>query len=304
MALVYTSDLLVEEVKNCGMIPEAQSLGSQDAQILSHLSEILQSELALELMKIREEYYIVTERLALTAGKTKYRIPDRAMGLKIRDLMYVDGSGDRYYLKGIPREELQRYKNSTDWPSGYYIEGCYINLVMSGISPTGYLEVSYYFRPSDLVLTEEAAQVLTVSTSSLTCTTVPSTFTVGALYDIHGQYSGAEIKSWSLVGTPGVGTMTFTAAIDGSVFGNLPVEVGDWVCLAGESVIPALPRELQPVLVRGAALHMAEAFGDAQSVQIHGALYKESLTRAMKVFENRVEGKPMRLTGKRSSMWS
>lgn len=303
MPLVYTSDDLLEAVKNSGMVPEAQSLGCEDQDILDHLSAVLQSMIALELIKIREEYYVVTERIA---AATEVRIPHRAMGLKLRDLVYVEGS-DRQRLTPIAREDLDAY-DSPEGVEGFYIEGGYIKLV----APTtvgGYLEVSYFMRPNDLVPNTEARRVTNVSGSIVTLdSAVPDSWTTADTFDIHSSYSGAELKVWdaaaSAVGAaPDTDKITFTTVISGATYGTHAVAVGDWVCLAGESVIPALPRELHPVLVRGACLRLAEAFGDQQAIASHGALFQADMNRTLKVFEGRVEGKPVRISGSNSVLF-
>jgi hypothetical protein len=303
MPLVYTSDDLLEAVKNSGMIPEAQSTGCTDPDILDHLSAVLQSTIALELLKIREEYYVTTERIA---AATEVRIPHRAMGGKIRDLAYVEGS-DRQYLNAIPREDLPDY-DSPQGVEGYYLEGNYIKLVPPA-TVSGYLEIAYFMRPNDLVENTDARQVTVVSGQTVTlASAIPDTWTTANTFDIHSQYSGAELKVWdataSVVGAvPLTNQITFTTAISGTTYGTHAVAVGDWVCLAGESVVPALPRELHPVLVRGACLRLAEAFGDSQALQYHGVLFQSDLTRALKVFEGRVEGKPLRISGSNSVLW-
>ena len=303
MPLVYDSDDLLESVKNSGMIPEAQSTGCNDQDILDHLSAVLQSTMALELMRIREEYYVATERL--TAAQ-EVRIPHRAMGLKLRDIFYVTGT-DRQELLPIPREELQDYDAPTG-VNGYYIEGAYIQLVAPS-TVSGYLEVSYFSRPGDLVPTSEARQVTDVTGQVVTlASAIPDSWTTADTFDIHSQYSGAELKVWdataSIVGTaPDTNKITFTTVITGATYGTHAVQVGDWVCLAGEAAVPALPRELHPVLVRGACLRLAEAFGDQQGMQYHGALFQSDLKRALTVFEGRVEGRPLRISGGNSVLW-
>lgn len=300
MPLIYDTDDLLEAVKNSGMIPEAQSTGCQDQDILDHLSAVLQSTIALELMKIREEYYVTTERLA---AAQEVRIPHRAMGLKLRDLYYVSGS-DRIYLDPIPREELENHDEPTD-VNGYYLEGAYIKLVAPS-TVSGYVEAAYFMRPNDLVPTSEARQITNIVGQTLTLSsTVPATWDTADTFDIHSRYSGAELKVWDATASSmTTSTMVMTTPIGGTTFGTHAVVIGDWVCLAGESVIPALPRELHPVLVRGACLRIAEALGDKEAMSYHGALFQSDLNRALTVLEGRVEGRPLRIVGANSVLWS
>lgn len=305
MPLVYDSDDLLLAVKNSGMIPEAQSVGCSDTDILDHISAVLQSTIALELLKLREEYYLASEQIPLVAGTYEYRIPHRAMGLKLRDLYYVDTGGDRQSLSPIQREDLDDYDDSSSTePSSFYLEGNWIKLVM-GSSATGYLELYYYMRPGDLVMTTAARQITNVVGQQITvASTVPDDWTTADTFDIHSQYSGAELKVWDATASVVSGTgITMTTVITGATHGTHAVQIGDYVCLAGECVIPALPRELHPVLVRGTCLRLAEAFGDQQGMTYHGTLFQADLKRALTVFEGRVEGKPMRINGANSVLW-
>lgn len=313
MALVYTSDELIEAVRDLGMISSAGSTGTEDGDILSHLTATLQSRLVPELMRVREEYFLVSERLTLTSSQSRYRIPHRAIGGKLRDLWYVDASGERHLITRVQREDLHDWStDTTNEPTAYYIEGNYIVLLPPVGSPSGTLEMIYYFRPGDLVVESEGRKITAINTSTNTVSfgsDCPSTWTTNSTFDIHSAKSGAEIKDWDMAATA-VGAVgdeekiTFTHTLTGTTFGTHPIEVGDWVCLAGEAVIPAIPRDFHSILVRGAALRLAEALGDAQAVQIHGTFFTKDLENSVRLIESRVEGRPPRLRGRRGMLWS
>lgn len=311
MAQTFTSDELIASMRNLGMIPDTGSTGSEDQDILGHLSAILQSKLVPELLNTREEFFVTTVRVPTTLGVGRYRIPSRAIGNKLRDLIWIDKSGVRQQISPLQREELQLYsQNGTDLPFGYYLEGNYVVLVPEIDSQAdGNLEMSFYFRPSDLVLLEDGRKITGINGSVITCDSVlPASWSTASLYDIHSFRSGAEIKLWdlsaSLVAPVGnENKITFSSAIDGSTFGTYAPEIGDYLCLAGEAVIPQIPRDLHSALARGAAFRMAEAFGDAQGVQIHGTLFQADLKAAIELMDNRIEGRPLRIKGRRSILW-
>jgi hypothetical protein len=312
MALVYTSDDLVAEIRNLGMLPNTGSMGFEDEDILAHASAVLQSKIVPEIMRVREEYFVATTRIDLTDNQSYYRIPSRAIGNKLRDLFWIDSDGYRQRIDPILREELDDW-NSTgvEDPQKFYLEGNYVVLVPNlTTSPNGSLEVAFYFRPGDLVPTSSARTITNVAGSVVTCDSdVPASWTTANTFDIHSYQSGGDIKCWDLTASA-VGPVgneekvTFTSAIDGSVHGTKVPEVGDWLCLAGEAAIPAIPRDFHPVLVRGTAMRIAEAAGDAQQVQIHSQLFQADLSIALSMLETRVEGRPPRIIGRRSVLWS
>ena len=97
--------------------------------------------------------------------------------------------------------------------------------------------------------------------------------------------------------------ITFDTAIDGSVFGEDPIEVGDYVCLTNEAALPGVPRELHPTVAKVAAANILEDEGDTQAFQAKTALsdrelfgYKRSIG-ALGRMENRVEAKPRYIRG-------
>jgi hypothetical protein len=309
MALVYTAEELIESIRNLGMVPDSGTLGGDDADIIRHINEEMSLSLIPELIEKRQEYYVVTTRITLVSNTLKYRIPTRAIGDKLRFVRWVDTSGDKDVdpLEEITPEHFHEYSwSTTTEPEGYYIEGNYICLI--GNTFSGYLEISWYFRPGQLVLSTDARKITVINSKTVTLSAdVPTTWSTANKFDIHSAESGAEIKMWgetaSAVGGSGLTTkITFTNSIDGSVFGTHPLEVGDWVCLEKEAAIPAIPVDLHPLLIRAAAMRMAEARGDAQMVKMENELFEKCKKQILPLVTNR-SGKTQKIRGCRGILW-
>lgn len=277
MALSYTSDELIESVLNLYSLPGTNPEGCTNSDILRHLSEAMKTRLIPDIIRMREDFMVVTTRTALTSNKM--RIPSRAIGNRVVDVTYWDGA-TRTPLLYITRERLHNYSSGTP-PTGFFLEGNYIRLVPDATNTTGYLEIAFYFRPGDLVVESSAAQITALSGSDATIATLPSGWTTANKFDVHSSESGAEIKVWGATCSVVSTTMTFSTAIDGSDYGTEAVEVGDWICLENEAVIPAVPHEVHPILVELAALQLAKAVEtDTEALAIRFAEvknYKESL---------------------------
>ncbi len=306
--LLYDSDALIESVKNSAHLPETSSTGSADADILRFLNEQLKMRLLPWLLAVREEYAIVTERIALVASTARYRIPIRAAGNRLRDVLYISATGTRQRVPRINRENLTRYGSTAqNVPSAWYLEGNHIVLVPDiSATPEGNLEVSYPFAASDIVAVLETRTVSVVNpgTGAVTCSSaLPAGWDAADLFDIHSPRSGAEIRVHDLdpttVATP---VITFVAAdINGSKFGSYVPQVGDYVCLAGECALPPLPRELHPVLALAAAAAMDKANGDLE----HAESLREELKEALdaitsNILEDRVDGEPEVIVNRQS----
>lgn len=303
MALSYTSDELIESVLNLYTLPGTNPEGGTDADILRHLSEAMKSRLIPDIIRLREDFLVVTTRHTLSSNKL--RIPKRAIGNRIRDIVYWDGSSVRKQLNFIDRSRLTDYTTgeSAGVPDGVFLEGNFIRFVPD-TTYTCQVEVSFYFRPGDLVVESSAAQITSVNTSTKTITcsggypTTPTNWTGTMTFDIHSKESGAEIKVWSESGTISSNDITFTNAIDGSTYGTELVEVGDWVCLENEAVIPAVPREVHPILVELAALQLAKSVEtDTEALAVRFAEAKNYRESLKNLLYDRVEPKPLYIRG-------
>ena len=308
MALAYLGEELIESIRNIGMAPSTGSTGSRDADLLRHANEAFRTKILPEMIRIREEYFVSTIRIPLVAGTSKYRLPSRAVGNRVRDLMFVDSSVSRNRIAPVGREEIFRWSSPSTSPERYYIEGNHIVLVPdTGMASSGWLEVSYYFRPGEVVISTSARQVTAVNAGTNMVTlasNVPFDWTSSLLFDVHSKYSGAEIHTFDAAASSVSGaTITFTNEIAGATVGTKPIEVGDWVCKAGEAAIPAIPIEMHPVLARATAVRIAEANGDQQAVNIHAQLFKDDMHSALAMLENRIEGKPLVIGGKDGLLW-
>jgi hypothetical protein len=305
-AKVFTSDELVNAVRDALTLPNTTATGTDTPRILTHLNIALETQLIPELLKTREEYYGRSTRQALVAGTNHYRIPHRAFMLKLRTLYWVDQSGKLKKLDPVALEELAGTSSSDSGdPAGYYVEGTDIILVPP--PGTGSIQIGFFFRPGNLVLTADARQVTAVNLLTRVVTVTGGAFPASwpnQVLDVHSRLSGAEIKVWDASVTLAYPNVTFTQAIDGSVFGTRPIQVGDWVCLAGEAVVPGIPREMHGLLIDAAALRCVKGQGDQQNIQSQTTLLKSDIGGMVEQIESRNEGEPMRVKGRRGLLWA
>lgn len=307
MASGYTSADLLSVIKNQGMLPDGGlSQGTDDTALLEHANAALRTKIYPEVLKYREEYFVVTTRTTLVSGTSRYRLPSRAGANRLRDLFFVDSGGNHFDVEPLGREDLELYNGAAAGdPQRFYLEGNYVVLLPT---PTGgSLEMAFYFAPSDLVVLTAARQVASVilSTKHINlATAAPTSWTVLNTFDVHSGQSGAEIRVWDAAVSTVSGTaVDFINPIDGSTFGTNAIEVGDWFCLAGECAIPGLPRELHPMLARATALRVAEAMGATEKAQLHAAFLKDDMQSLTPMMNDRVEGRPITITGVGGMLW-
>jgi len=304
---IYSSEELIAAVRRIGSFTEdVEAEGKKDQDLLDVLDAVLLDELIPQVIRLQEEFFVRCHTVACSAAITRYPLPKRAVGNKLRDLFWVSGT-EREYLPLIAREDLPFHtEGDVDaQPDGFYVEG-------DGIVPVprpsgGSLRMSYYFRPGQLVKADSYRQVASVdSTTSVTLdVAAPAAWTTATVFDAHSKESGAENRFFDFGASVVSGTtLTFTSAIDGSVTDMRALEVGDYITEAGHAAVPALPRDVHSVLAQAAACRLLESDGDSEMLQLARQTLARQLENMLHIMDVRVDGKSQRLTNRRSFLWA
>lgn len=158
-----TSDGLIGAVKRKISFPISQ-VTFTEADILAFANEEMMISQVPAVMEYHEEYFTYTLDVPLEAGKSKYEIPDRAIGLKLRDVFFIDSQGNLIEMTRISQDDRAYYQSSDSTTSQslqkFYLEGNNIVITpeISGV-PTGSLKFVFFLRPNQLVRDAEAAIV-------------------------------------------------------------------------------------------------------------------------------------------------
>ena len=228
-----TTDEIIANIAVKGSFPDDSYF--TNAQMLTILNDEMKLTVSPLVMKLNEDYFIKDQDYTISTG-TSYKLPSRILGGKIRDIKLVDSSGGYTNLNRLFEED--RATNLT----GYYLSRNSITL--SPNITTGTLRVTYFLRPSDLVLTASVAQILSIdSTTQVTVSSLPSTFTLSTPIDFIQSNDILDINI-TIQGISGT-SLTFTSIPTG-------LAVGDYICLAGQSPVPLIPEDLHPILIQAA----------------------------------------------------
>jgi len=156
----YTSSDLIASVQRKIAIPLNQRTFSEE-DILAFANEELLISQVPDILIYHEEYFVTSKDVDLEPNKTRYEIPERALGQKLRDVFYKDSSNNLFEMTRInPNDKAywQRETATTNLMQKYYIEGSDVVLAPQNIAtPTGKLVFSYFLRPNQLVLNSRAA---------------------------------------------------------------------------------------------------------------------------------------------------
>lgn len=197
-----TSDDLIAAVKRKILFPVAQNTFS-DQDILAFANEEMQISQVPSVLQFHEEYFVFQKIVPLVSNISRYAIPTRAVGMRLRDLSASDANGNLYDMTRLNADDkayFQQNAGTSQTVYTYYLEGNEVVLAPSitSVPVTGNLNFFFYLRPNQLVENSRAATItnfakeivvdaseLTADTDSLTIsydvnTPDPQDFTITA----------------------------------------------------------------------------------------------------------------------------
>lgn len=204
MAVPYlTSDALVEAVKRKISLPVSQNSFSV-LDILAFCNEEMQISQVPSVLQYHQEYFVYNVISPLLSNKVNYPIPDRAIGMKLRDLFWKDQSGNLFEMSRIQTEDkafFSRNIGANEAIYKYYLEGNDIVLTPQVIqNPTGQLVFGIFLRPNQLVTDDRA---ITVTSFSKTLTVDNATIAVGDYLTITTTSSSGVVVIYTLTAVAG-----------------------------------------------------------------------------------------------------
>lgn len=308
----YTVDEFLESVKVRCLIPDS-NITFQDIDILRFANEELSSILVPDILKVREEFYVVTEAQSLVTGlNARYPIPSRAIGCKLRNIQFIDGSGNKFPLTRIENENTPyfEYNSGYTYFGAFFIEGNDIVVLgTNNSSQAGDLLLSYYLRPNDLVEARRAGIITqidrtgdgTIGYITISNSTFPSNLTTSSMVDFIQSKPNYRTYDWDLT-IQNINTVTKKIGI---LLTDIPdnLIVGDYICSAGETIVPQVPKELHPMLAQTTACRVLEALGDNNNLQIAYKKLEDMRKSLLATIENRTEGNQRKILNSNSLLF-
>lgn len=181
-----TSTAIIEAVKRRISFPVYQSTFSPD-EILQFANDVMKEEMLPNIMQYHEEYFVTESSVPLRPNQSKYPIPNRAVGMKLRDIIFGDGNATPSMPYGSISETTRVNANDKVWfegsglwngiPYRLYLQGNDVVITPSvDSSPTGLMVFYWFMRPNQLV---EETRAFTVSAFSKTIVVDNATLTAG-----------------------------------------------------------------------------------------------------------------------------
>lgn len=155
----YTSDQLIDAVKRKINFPTYQSTFT-DEEILAFANEEMMIAQVPSIMTYHEEYLVYSKTVPILANKGRYAIPERAIGLKLRDIFFSDTSGNLSDMTRISPDDKAFFQVASD-NNGirrFYLENNDVVIFpVPTTSSIGSLVMTYFLRPNQLVKNNRAA---------------------------------------------------------------------------------------------------------------------------------------------------
>lgn len=296
MSIDYSVNSLLASVKQRSMNADNQNLLS-DEDIVRIASEELQGSLLPYILSVKQEYYVTNQDQTYVPGTTRYNIPQRATGTKLRDVMLVDNMGNEVLLNFVNEEDMKSSWAYAPYQFGFVMTDYSINLVLGnnlGSGTYSYVRLKYFRRPNTLCTTGvsgNAGQVVSFNpgTKTITLDFAPTTWTTATQFDIINSMppfqSRADDQAISMIAG-------FVLTFVNDLPSNLAV--GDWVSEANFSPIPQMPVECHRVLEVLTAARILQYTGDP-AFSVMQAMAESMKRDLIQVLSPRVDGSPQKI---------
>ena len=317
MAKSLTADCLVKTSLRRAMIPSDQSTYTTE-DILEIMNEEMANYVLPLIMSAHTEYFVYDEDITMNLCQSRYVIPYRAAGNKLRDIQFVDQGGSHYEFTLISIEDRVCYacNYTTSRLIPYYFEAD--EIVMMNFNRTGgNLRFSYFLTPSELVEDIRGAKISSIAvgccTTTFTLTTFPTHFSCTTCFDFVKGRSPHKIRTFdssicSVCAT--AKTVTFCnceltrASTTGLTQEAITFVVGDYILKAEETILPQLPAEIHSILAQRTAIKLLEGLGDSEGMKNASEQLEVIEKKAMTLIGNRADGSPKKINLKHSLLKS
>lgn len=163
----YTSADVVEAVQRKIAMPLSQQT-FLDSDVLKFANEELMISAVPSIMVYNQEYFVQAVQVPLQENTSRYEIPDRAIGIRFRDIFYQDTEGNLFEMARVNADDKAFYQRNVGANSSihkFYIEGNSVVLEPDIVGiPQGNLMFYIYLRPNQLVDIARAATLISVVT--------------------------------------------------------------------------------------------------------------------------------------------
>jgi hypothetical protein len=287
-----TVDYLVQQVNNRCLNPDSQNT-FEPADLINIMDSELSNYCVPLLKKVKQEFFVTYFDQPIT-GATSYQIPPRAIGNALRDVVFVDASGNEIALSNLlPEYTKTTFPLNSTLPLyvfGQFMKGDQIVLYPQQVqNDTGYkLRMKVERRPGALTSITNCGQVVAITGNVVTLSNIDPTWTTSTLFDCINNFPpfnsvGDDQTITNITGFQ----LTFTSVPTG-------LAIGMYVCPRMMSCIPQIPYENFGLLIERTIIRVAEALDMSVLLQAAKQNYKEMEDNMLVLERPRISGSPQK----------
>lgn len=304
MSSPYITDVLLPTLRLLPLMPSVQALFT-DPNLLTIMTFEMTSKIIPLIDNQAEEYFIHIDDIPYNTSLTAFDIPTRALAGKLRSVSFVDSNNNEVRIPRLRLEDIMSNVNATGlainpalW--GFYLRNnkvvLYLGSTNGGSSSFQYLRLRYVRQPNQLVLSTACGEVTAIVGDVVTVDAIPATFTTSEEYDLISNSPQMFDSLLDDATITAIDTMTNEITF---TTGTVPsdLQIGDWVCLAGQSPIPQIPYTPGfDLLLQLSAAKCLEIHGDTQGFNVAMSQAADMKNYFISVITPRVDGNVIRLT--------
>lgn len=291
--MFFTTDQIIESTKIRILSPDGQTT-FQDADFVRFINEEFQLKLVPDMITVREDFFLKILYQPVLSGQSLYTVPERAIGNTLKDMMYIDNGNNIFQCQRINVKVIPRTGLSSVYPFQFIVQADQIALFPVPNASVGNLQMWYYERPNELVLTSECGQITAIAVDTPTAGQI--TYTVNA--DI-SSYTSVDFLSgqspfqlWAIdvapVSTSSTTVVVTATDVQNGAGVNMP-QVGDWICEQQKACIPMIPQDFHPLLAEMTAARIVQALGHNDKLEAINNNIKEIRLNLFNTLSNRIE---------------
>lgn len=299
MGYYMDSTDLLKSIKRRALIPANQSTFS-DADLLAFADEEMNMGIVPSVLRSQEDYFLISQEVPLVAGQTRYPVPYRAIGNRLRDVALLDVNGNVNELTRIGIGDLSDHLKSNG--HAFYMSNNEVVLVSKNLADSSgsKLLMSYYIRPNSLVEMSAVAPITSIdrTTGIVQVSNLPSNFNQTLLYDL------VQIQSPHKTLDFDIQVISINTTSKAITLSTIPtqLQIGDQLCLATQSAIPQIPSDLHVMLAHRVASRVLEAIGDTEGLQAANTKLAELEAQTQTIIDDRVEDAPKKISSRHSTL--
>lgn len=291
--MFFTTDQIIESTKIRILAPDGQTT-FQDSDFIRFINEEFQLKLVPDMISLREDYFLKTTLTDIVQNQQNYTMPERAIGNVLKDLFVIDSGNNRFQVQRINPKIIPRTGLSSVYPYQFLIQADQVQIHPAPQATSGYIQMWYYERPNQLVLSADCGQITAIATD--TPIAGQTTYTVNA--DI-SSYTSVDFLSgqspfqlWAINVAPVSSTATTVVVTTEDVQnagGETLPQIGDWICNEQTANIPMIPQDFHPLLAELTAARVVQALGHNDKLEAINNNIKEIRLNLLNTLSNRVE---------------